>query len=143
MPLLVSALLLGLPRAVAAVDRLRPEGAEGSLAVPDGAASAELVPRAVLPLTSPPSPMVRIPEGEILMGSEESEVLEALADCTREPYGHRCTPTLFANELPRQIKKSNPTSSNEKMMIGGRNADSINHPIAARMKMYSNFFRAD
>jgi sulfatase modifying factor 1 len=59
------------------------------------------VPRAVLPLTSPPSPMVRIPEGEILMGSEESEVLEALADCTREPYGHRCTPTLFANELPR------------------------------------------
>jgi formylglycine-generating enzyme required for sulfatase activity len=45
--------------------------------------------------------MVRIPAGEIAMGSEESELIEALADCAREPYGHRCSPTLFANELPR------------------------------------------
>ena len=45
--------------------------------------------------------MVRIPEGDFAMGSEENDVLEALADCTREPYGHRCTATLFANEMPR------------------------------------------
>jgi formylglycine-generating enzyme required for sulfatase activity len=37
------------------------------------------------------------------MGSDESGVLEALADCVREPYGHRCTPTLFGNELPRHV----------------------------------------
>jgi formylglycine-generating enzyme required for sulfatase activity len=46
------------------------------------------------------SPMVRIPSGELLMGSDEASVLNALADCVREPYGHRCTPTLFANEMP-------------------------------------------
>jgi sulfatase modifying factor 1 len=64
------------------------------------AGSDELAPRAVLPLTNQLSPMVRIAEGEFLMGSNESEVLDALSDCAREPYGHRCTPTLFANELP-------------------------------------------
>lgn len=70
--------------------------AQGSSAAPE-----QVVDRAVLRLESPLSPMVRIPAGELWMGSEESDVLAALADCVREPYGHRCTPTLFGNELPR------------------------------------------
>jgi sulfatase modifying factor 1 len=94
--LLFFGLLLALPRALVAADRLRSESTEPPLE-----AAVSLEPRSVLTLTSPPSPMVRIAEGDILMGSEESDVLEALADCAREPYGHRCTPTLFANELPR------------------------------------------
>ena len=98
--LLLGVLLLGAPRAVSALDRLRSEGAP----VPrrsESAERAELVPRGVLSLTNPLSPMVRIPEGDFVMGSEENDVLDALADCTREPYGHRCSPTLFANEMPR------------------------------------------
>ena len=93
---LLAVLLVTLPRGVGAFDRWSPE-----LAAPPLDAAARLEPRAVLSLLSPPSPMVRIAEADILMGSEESDVLEALADCAREPYGHRCTPTLFANELPR------------------------------------------
>lgn len=61
----------------------------------------ELVDGAVLRLDSPSPAMVRIPAGSMLMGSEEPDVLNALADCVREPYGHRCTPTLFGNEMPR------------------------------------------
>lgn len=57
----------------------------------------------VLRLVSPLSRMVRIPGGAMLMGSEESDVLSALADCAREPYGHRCTPTTFGNELPQHV----------------------------------------
>lgn len=70
-------------------------------AVTQTSGGPELVPRGVLSLASPLSPMVRIAAGESAMGSEESEVIEALADCAHEPYGHRCSPTLFANELPR------------------------------------------
>lgn len=92
--LLLCGLLLALPRGAWGLDRLRSEGPESPQ---DAAAQA----RGVLALTSPPSPMVRIAEADFLMGSQESDVIEALADCAREPYGHRCTPTLFANELPR------------------------------------------
>jgi sulfatase modifying factor 1 len=71
-----------------------------------GQASSEAVatpPTAggVFKLASPISLMVRIPAGSLWMGSEEPDVLSALADCVREPYGHRCTPTLFGNEMPR------------------------------------------
>jgi formylglycine-generating enzyme len=55
----------------------------------------------VVHLEAPLSSMVRIPESVINMGSDEPDVLGALADCVREPYGHRCTPTLFGNEMPR------------------------------------------
>lgn len=67
------------------------------------ASPSELIPRAVLPIASPLSPAVRIVESSFAMGSEEAELLEALADCAREPYGHRCAPTVFANELPRHV----------------------------------------
>lgn len=79
-------------------ERQSPEALWGS-----PASHSELGDRSVLRLESPLSPMVRIPASSILMGSEESETLEALADCAIEPYGHRCTPTLFANEMPRHL----------------------------------------
>lgn len=65
--------------------------------------TTELSGGAVLRLSSPLSPMVRIAAGSIRMGSDEPEVLAALADCVREPYGHRCSPTLFSNEMPRHV----------------------------------------
>ena len=93
-------------------------GAVGLLAGPFGARGAEAEPewsrlerstevgrglpaRGVSRLESPATRMVRIPAGAFQMGSDESEVLAALADCVREAYGHRCSPTLFSNETPR------------------------------------------
>jgi formylglycine-generating enzyme len=71
------------------------EEAAGAVTEPSG--------RAVVRLSSPLSPMVRIAAGPIRMGSDEPEVLSALADCVKEPYGHRCSPTLFSNEMPRHL----------------------------------------
>lgn len=62
---------------------------------------AELASRGIVRLESPRSRMVRIPAGTFQMGSGEADVLAALADCVREAYGHRCSPTSFGNETPR------------------------------------------
>jgi len=78
-------------------------GALAALATESGVGPAELVDGAVLRLDSPSPAMVRIPASSMSMGSEEPDVLNALADCVREPYGHRCTPTLFGNEMPRHV----------------------------------------
>lgn len=67
------------------------------------ARAAELAPGGVLSLSSPLSPMVRIAESTLRMGSDESDVLGAVADCVGQPYGHRCSPTLFGNEMPRHL----------------------------------------
>ncbi len=72
-------------------------------AAPSGVLGAELAMGSVLRLESPLSRMVRIPASSFQMGSDEPEVLGALADCVREAYGHRCTPTLFNNETPRHL----------------------------------------
>jgi formylglycine-generating enzyme len=61
----------------------------------------ELEPRGVVPLESPRAAMVRIGASSFQMGSDEAAVLSELADCAREAYGHRCTPTLFSNETPQ------------------------------------------
>lgn len=79
----------------ATLEPLHPE--EGASAV------TELSEGAVVRLSSPLSTMVRIAAGSIRMGSDEPEVLSALADCVKEPYGHRCSPTLFSNEMPRHL----------------------------------------
>jgi formylglycine-generating enzyme len=63
----------------------------------------ELPSRGIARLESPPSSMVRIVASAFQMGSDETEVLGALADCVREAYGHRCSPTLFNNETPRHL----------------------------------------
>jgi formylglycine-generating enzyme len=63
----------------------------------------ELPSGGIARLESPPSNMVRIAAGSFQMGSDESEVLGALADCVREAYGHRCNPTSFNNETPRHL----------------------------------------
>ncbi|HWO10455.1 MAG TPA: SUMF1/EgtB/PvdO family nonheme iron enzyme [Polyangiaceae bacterium] len=70
--------------------------AEREVAVGSG-----IEPRGVARLESPRGLMVRIGAGSFQMGSDEAEVLSALADCVREAYGHRCSPTLFSNETPR------------------------------------------
>jgi sulfatase modifying factor 1 len=63
----------------------------------------ELPARGIARLENPLSRMVRIPQSTFQMGSDEAEVLAALADCVREAYGHRCSPTLFNNETPRHV----------------------------------------
>jgi sulfatase modifying factor 1 len=105
--LLVSSSLL--PRAALGLDPVRPSPSGSDASSTENAARqsevppSELVARAVLPLASPLSPAVRIVESSFAMGSEESDLLLALADCAHEPYGHRCAPTVFANELPRHV----------------------------------------
>lgn len=92
------ALLAGFPRGVAAGSERAGPGSR-----PDRSAEVGrgLPSRGVLRLESPTTSMVRIPAGAFQMGSDESEVLAALADCVREAYGHRCSPTSFSNETPR------------------------------------------
>lgn len=81
----------------ASVERLEP----GRSAAPR--AAVDVSGGAVVRLSSPLSPMVRIAAGSIRMGSDEPDVLSALSDCVKEPYGHRCSPTLFSNEMPRHL----------------------------------------
>ncbi len=77
-----------------------PRGARADRSAEVGRA---LPSRGVARLESPASTMVRIPASSFAMGSDEAEVLGALADCVREAYGHRCSPTLFNNETPRHV----------------------------------------
>lgn len=56
-----------------------------------------------LRLQSPRPAMVRIPAGRFVMGSDEQGVVAALADCVREPYGNRCSPSIFGDEMPRRV----------------------------------------
>lgn len=52
-------------------------------------------------LRSPAPTMIRVSGGKFMMGSHESDVLEAAASCRLEPLGHSCREGTFANELPR------------------------------------------
>jgi formylglycine-generating enzyme required for sulfatase activity len=90
---------LGWAADAAGPDRAAP-GARGERSTEVG---RELPARGIARLESPLSRMVRIPSGAFQMGSDETEVLAALADCVREAYGHRCSPTLFNNETPRHV----------------------------------------
>lgn len=44
--------------------------------------------------------MVRLGAGRFQMGTTADELSGVLARCTREPYGTRCLPSQFADELP-------------------------------------------
>jgi sulfatase modifying factor 1 len=60
-------------------------------------------PERIVTLRSPAAPTVKIPGGAFVMGSTPEEVVAALAQCAREPLGHRCTEATFANELGRRV----------------------------------------
>jgi formylglycine-generating enzyme required for sulfatase activity len=100
--LLLAAGIKGAPVAAAGLEQRGP-GQAGERVESAAVEAAPPLDRGVLRLAMPLSTMVRIPAGSSLMGSDEPEVLHALADCVREPYGHRCTPTLFGNEMPRHV----------------------------------------
>jgi formylglycine-generating enzyme len=55
----------------------------------------------VVRLRAPRSQMIKLRAATFLMGSTIPDVLEAVAQCAREPHGHRCKEELFANELSR------------------------------------------
>jgi formylglycine-generating enzyme len=50
-------------------------------------------------LRSPAPAMIRVAAGVFRMGSSATEVVEAAAACVKEPLGHRCNETTFADEL--------------------------------------------
>jgi sulfatase modifying factor 1 len=87
------------------------EGSLGSELEPRAWSRASLPHESVVPvvdgssvrLRSPLAPMVRIPAGRFVMGSDEQDVVAALADCVREPYGNRCTPSIFGDEMPERV----------------------------------------
>jgi sulfatase modifying factor 1 len=103
--------MLGLALALSAIAPVvqaeEASGAEDRATAPRAHRSAEvgrdLPSRGIARLESPASGMVRIAASSFQMGSDEGEVLGALADCVREAYGHRCSPTLFNNETPRHV----------------------------------------
>jgi formylglycine-generating enzyme required for sulfatase activity len=75
----------------------------GARTSPPLESAVPLVDGSSLRLRSPLAPMVRIPAGRFVMGSDEQEVVAALADCVREPYGNRCTPSIFGDEMPERV----------------------------------------
>jgi formylglycine-generating enzyme len=54
----------------------------------------------VVTLRSPGSRMLKIVKSTFRMGSTGEEVLEAVADCAREPLGARCKEEIFSDEEP-------------------------------------------
>lgn len=57
-------------------------------------------PESVLTLAAPGPEMVLIPTSTFTMGSTEEDVLLALTDCQKEPRGHQCEASQFADEMP-------------------------------------------
>jgi len=53
----------------------------------------------VVRLRSPASPMIFLPASSFLMGSSPTDVLDATADCAKQPLAHLCSESLFSNEL--------------------------------------------
>src|SRR5688572_19539830 len=96
-------LSLALPREGSAMRRDAPEyPAHFASARAAEATSPRILDGALLRLQSPLSPMLRIPAGKFVMGSNEDDILAALADCASEPFGNRCEPSFFADEQPRR-----------------------------------------
>ncbi len=53
----------------------------------------------IVRLRSPGSLEIKVRKSSFRMGSGIPEILEAVADCAREPLGHRCREELFSDEL--------------------------------------------
>lgn len=52
---------------------------------------------------APGPPMVLLPAGRFQMGSSDEDALAAYLQCQREPWAHRCEPTMFGDELPPRV----------------------------------------
>jgi formylglycine-generating enzyme len=63
------------------------------------AASAE----GVVSLRSPKPRRILVREGSFLMGSTESDVLEAHVQCLKEPRAHLCSVDRFQHEMPQRL----------------------------------------
>jgi formylglycine-generating enzyme required for sulfatase activity len=57
----------------------------------------------VVALKSPGSRMIKLRASSFRMGSEVGDVLEAVAECAKEPLGERCREEMFSDELPRHV----------------------------------------
>jgi formylglycine-generating enzyme required for sulfatase activity len=96
-------LALGAPRLSSAADGRRevfdPWAAETS------SPAEQALTGGVIRLKAPGSRMIKVRASSFYMGSTVPDVLEAVAECAREPHGHRCKEELFANELPQHRVK--------------------------------------
>ncbi len=99
-PLATAALLLvALPRVVSAADERKQ--AFDPWAKETRSPAERALTGGVVTLRAPRSRMIKLRASTFSMGSSVPDVLEAVAECAREPHGHRCKEELFANELPR------------------------------------------
>lgn len=92
--MLALALLVLCPMPLAAADRGFARSAESSPA-------ESAITGGVARLQAPRSTMIKVRASTFAMGSTIPEILEAVADCAREPLGHRCKEELFSDELNR------------------------------------------
>ncbi len=64
--------------------------------------AARLSERGVLRLLPPRPAMLRVRAGRAVFGSSPLEVVEAMAQCAREPLGEQCREDWFSHELPQR-----------------------------------------
>jgi formylglycine-generating enzyme required for sulfatase activity len=99
----LAAVLAG--HALASVPAARAEQRTRSVGIDPFGSSLEprerALPGGVVALRSPGSRMIRVPRSVFEMGSTPEDVLEAVADCAREPLGHRCKEEMFSDEQPK------------------------------------------
>jgi sulfatase modifying factor 1 len=56
----------------------------------------------LITLRSPGSTMIRVVASTFVMGSTPEEIILAVASCSREPLGYRCSGQTFGNEGPQR-----------------------------------------
>ena len=92
-------LIAGAPRLVSAADGRR--DAFDPWSPGRGSPAERALAGGAVVLRSPGSRMIKVKRSSFWMGSIVPDVLEAVADCAREPHGHTCKEELFADELSR------------------------------------------
>jgi formylglycine-generating enzyme required for sulfatase activity len=91
----ISILSISIPDARATTDRDR-DAVDPFAATP----AERAITGGVVTLRSPGSRMLKLVKSNFTMGSSSEEVLEAVADCAREPLGARCKEEVFSDEEP-------------------------------------------
>jgi formylglycine-generating enzyme len=92
-------LVAAAPAPVSAADR-RGSGYD-PWATSTGSPAERALSGGVVRMRAPRSLMIKLRASSFHMGSSIPDVLEAVAECAREPHGHRCKEELFADELSR------------------------------------------